>query len=122
MLAKKNRLNIQKHYATLSQQGFKAKSTHLLVYFMQPQDSTIQANVIVPRKITKLKPQRNSLRRRVMHILRELWPNLQPQVQLLIVVNNLSICGLSMEELKIEVTRLLRQTPCLVTSSASTKK
>jgi ribonuclease P protein component len=122
MLPKKNRLNIQKHYATLSQQGFKAKSIHLLAYCLQYQGSPVQANVIVPRKITKLKPQRNLLRRRVMHILQDLWPNLQPQIQLLLVINNLAICELKPEELKIEITKLLHHTPCLVTSSPSTKK
>lgn len=122
MLPKKNRLNIQKHYATLSQQGFKAKSPHLLAYCLQHQGSHLQANVIVPRKITKLKPQRNLLRRRVMHILQDIWPNLQPQVQLLLVINNMSICELKPDKLKIEITKLLHHTPCLATSSPSTKK
>jgi ribonuclease P protein component len=122
MLPKKNRLNVQKHYATLSQQGFRVKSPYLLTYYLPQQGSSLQANVIVPRKITKLKPQRNLLRRRVMRILQELWPNLQPQVQLLLVINSASICELKPEELKIEVTKLLHRIPCLTTSSPSTKK
>jgi ribonuclease P protein component len=122
MLPKKNRLNVQKHYPTLSQQGFRVKSPYLLIYYLPQQGSSLQANVIVPRKITKLKPQRNLLRRRVMCILQELWPNLQPQAQLLLVINSASICELKPEELKIEVTKLLHRIPCLTISSHSTKK
>lgn len=108
MLAAKFRFHGRKSLNYLFKQGKVVRRKSVSLRFVKRQHSSnSRCAVVVGRKVTKLAPKRNKIRRRIYEIIRKNWLNLKPGYDMAFFVYDSDIAIAPHEDLEETISQLL---------------
>ncbi len=107
MLARAYRFHGRKSLHQVYSHGKTVRSGDLSLKFAANNQPNSRAVVVITKKVTKLSPKRNRLRRRIYENLRQHWSMISPGHDLVITVFDERVLELSPEALNRTVTNLL---------------
>ena len=106
MLPQANRLRKQKDFDAVFQRGRAAGNEFFNLKFHPNQQVVSRFGLVVSGQVSKRAVRRNRLRRQIIEILRAVWPNIKPGLDIVIVVKPATL-KINAPELKQSLLRLL---------------
>lgn len=112
MLPRENRLKRKKDFKKVFQKGKSVKGNFLLLKKTENELGVSRFGFIVSSKVFKKAVERNKLKRRLRHIVREFLPEIKEGVDGVFVALS-SVKGKNFEEIKKEVEKILKKSKLL---------
>lgn len=108
MLAAAFRFHGHHSLSFLFRQGKTVRQRALALKFVaNPRRSQSRVAVVVGRKVTKVAPRRNRIRRRIYEVVRTNWPRLAPGYDMAFFVYDQEVADMDFDELQNLVLQLL---------------
>jgi len=110
MLAAQYRFHGRRSMGLLFKQGRLVRGRSMgLKYVANPARQESRVAVVVGRKVTKIAPRRNRIRRRIFETVRVHWPELQAGYDLAFIVYDANLATASAPEVEAQVLGLLQK-------------